>query len=48
VHRNARGGILLAKDASDPVLRGGNRIQDDLLRSTDQGAPIRVAPIKRR
>ena len=48
VHRNARGGILLSKDAADPVLRGGNRIQDDLLRTSEQGAVVKVVPVKRR
>ena len=48
VHRNARGGILLSKDAADPVLRGGNRIQDDLLRTNEQGAIQKVVPVKRR
>jgi tRNA A-37 threonylcarbamoyl transferase component Bud32 len=45
VHRNARGGILLSKDASDPILRGGNKIQD-ALRVGGQGAVVRVAPVK--
>jgi hypothetical protein len=48
VHRNARGGILLAKDASDPILRGGNRIQDDLLRTNEQGAVVKVVPVRQR
>lgn len=48
VHRNARGGILLSKDASDPVLRGGNQIDDDLLRTNPQGGLIKLAPVKRR
>ena len=47
VHRNARGGILLAKDASDPILRGGgNRIQDTLLRASADGGVVKVAPVK--
>jgi hypothetical protein len=46
VHRNARGGILLAKDASDPILRGGNKIQDSLLRSSGDGGVMKVAPVK--
>jgi len=46
VHRNARGGILLAKDAMDPQLRGENQIQDQLVRMTDQG-PVKVAPVKK-
>lgn len=48
VHRNARAGILLARDAADPVLRGSNRIEDPLLREQAEGAPIRVAPVKKR
>jgi hypothetical protein len=47
VHRNARGGILLSKDASDPILRGRNQIEDDLLRSNAQGGVIKLAPVKR-
>jgi len=47
VHHNARGGILLAKDASDPILRGGNLIEDDLLRSSAQGGIVKLAPVKR-
>ena len=48
VHRNARGGILLSKDAADPVLRGGNKIQDDLLRTSEQGTVVKVVPVTRR
>lgn len=48
VHRNARGGILLTRDAADPVLRGSNRIEDPLLREQAEGAPIRVAPVRKR
>jgi hypothetical protein len=45
VHRNARGGILLAKEAADPILRGGNRIEDGFLRVDGGGNLVRVAPI---
>lgn len=48
VHRNARAGILLARDAADPVLRGSNRIEDPLLREQAEGALIRVAPVRKR
>jgi F-box protein 11 len=48
VHGNARGGILLAKDAAEPILRGGNRIDDDLLRVNAQGAHVKVMPVRRR
>ena len=48
VHRNARGGILLSKDAQDPELRGGNRIEDDLLREDGSGSLIKVTPVRRR
>ena len=44
----SRGGILLSKDASDPILRGGNQIDDDLLRATPQGGVVKLAPVKRR
>lgn len=47
VHRNARGGILLTKDAADPILRGQNKIEDELVRLTPQG-PIKLAPVKKR
>jgi len=47
IHRNARGGILLAKDGADPILRGGNRIEDGLVRLTPQG-PVKLAPVKKR
>jgi hypothetical protein len=47
IHRNARGGILLAKDGADPILRGGNRIEDDLVRLTPQG-PVKLAQVKKR
>ena len=47
VHRNARGGILLAKDASDPELRGANRIEDELFREGQVGGRTRVAPVRR-
>jgi F-box protein 11 len=47
VHRNARGGILLTKDASDPILRKGNRIEDDLWRTNAKGERVKVVPVKR-
>ncbi|OIQ63259.1 hypothetical protein GALL_551990 [mine drainage metagenome] len=48
VHRNARGGILLARDASDPILRGANRIDDGFLRMDATGSPVKVAPLEGR
>lgn len=45
VHRNARGGILLAKDAADPVLRGANRIEDGFQRIDGAGQLVKVAPL---
>jgi len=48
VHRNARGGILLTKDASDPILRKGNRIEDDLWRANAKGEWVKVVPLKPR
>lgn len=47
VHHNARGGILLAKDAADPILRGGNLIEDDLLRASARGGIVKLSPVKR-
>jgi hypothetical protein len=46
VHRNARGGILLAKDASDPELRGANRIEDDLFRLGPEGSRTKLAQVR--
>jgi hypothetical protein len=48
VHRNARGGILLSKDASDPILRGGNQIEDDMLRTNSQSGLTKLAAVKKR
>ena len=45
VHRNARGGILLAREAADPILRGGNRIEDGFQRVDGQGQVARVTPL---
>lgn len=45
VHRNARGGILLAKDAADPVMRGTNRIEDGFQRIDGNGQLVKVAPL---
>ena len=45
VRRNARGGVLLAKDAADPVMRGGNRIEDGFLRVDGGGNLVKVTPI---
>ena len=45
LHDGRDTGILLAKDASDPILRGGNRIQDALLRSSPGGV-VKVAPVR--
>lgn len=45
VHRNARGGILLAKDAADPVMRGANRIEDGFQRIDGNGQLVKVAPL---
>ena len=39
-------GILLAKDAADPILRGGNRIEDGLQRVDGGGNLVRVAPLQ--
>ena len=47
VHRNARGGILLARDASDPEFRGNNRMEDPLFRMTPEGTAAKVAPIRK-
>ncbi len=45
LHRNSRGGILLARDAADPVMRGANRIEDGLQRVDANGNLVKVAPL---
>jgi len=47
VHRNARGGLLLTKPAADPILRGQNKIEDELVRLSPQG-PIKLTTVKKR
>ena len=36
---------MLAREAADPVLRGGNRIEDGFLRVDGGGNLVRVAPL---
>jgi len=45
LHQNARGGVLLAKDAADPILRGQNRIEDGFQRMDQAGNLVKVAPL---
>jgi hypothetical protein len=45
IHRNARGGILLAKDAADPIMRGANRIEDGFHRVDASGQLVKMAPL---
>lgn len=45
VHQNARGGVLLAREAADPILRGQNRIEDGFHRVDSTGNLVRVAPL---
>jgi len=43
VHRNAKGGIWMAKDAPEPVLRGANRLPDPMVRAAGKaGVPRAV------